>query len=225
MRNVILADGYAHDLVAGSRILAEILAEAGFESMIRPDFDTALAELGAANPELLTVNVLRWQMLDPRYDGQRGGEAYRTPEPARQAIVEHLARGGGIVALHGAVISFDDWPDWRKLLGAAWSWERSRHPDVGPARIEVRAPEHPLVAGLESFDVVDEIYGFLDLEPDVQPLLTSRHGGVDHPLLWARSAGGGRVVYSALGHDERSFASPQHREILRRAARWAAADE
>ena len=223
MRNLVLADGFAHDLVASSRLVSEILVEAGFASTVRADFEAALDELDALRPELLTVNVLRWRMLALRFDdGRRVGQAYSLPQAGRRAIVDHLARGGGILALHGAVISFDDWPEWREILGAAWNWDRSGHPEHGPARVEVRAPEHPLVAGLSDFDVVDEIYGFLDVEPDVLPLLTSAHGGADHPVLWAREVGGGHVVYSALGHDEQSFASPEHRTILRRAARWAA---
>jgi type 1 glutamine amidotransferase len=223
MRNVILADGFAHDLVATSHLVADILVEAEFDSTVRADFEAALAEVGALQPDLLTVNVLRWRMLSSRFDdGRRIGYAYSLPESGRRAIVDHLARGAGILALHGAVISFDDWPEWRMFLGASWNWDRSAHPEHGLARVEVRAPEHRLVAGLSDFDVVDEIYGFLDVAPDVQPLLTSAHGGADHPLLWTREAGGGRVVYSALGHDERSFASPEHQTILRRAATWAA---
>src|SRR5207247_2572686 len=128
---------------------------------------------------------------------------------------------GGILALHGASISFDDWPEWRELIGGVWRWDRSSHPPLGIATIAVRDRAHPLVAGIEDFEIVDEIYGFLDYEPDVEPLMTSAHGGTDHPLLWVREVGSGRVVYDALGHDERSFATPEHREVIRRAALWA----
>jgi uncharacterized protein len=39
-------------------------------------------------------------------------------------------------------------------------------------------------------------------------------------VLWARESGGGRVVYDALGHDERSLAAAAHRQILEQAVRW-----
>ncbi len=61
-----------------------------------------------------------------------------------------------------------------------------------------------------------------DEEPGIVPLLTSEHGGRDHPVLWARPVGAGRVVTDLLGHDASSFAHPTHAEILRRAARWVA---
>ena len=223
MRNVILADGYDHDLPANAGRVADIRAGVGFESSVRPDFEAALGELDELRPDLLTVYVLRWRMLAARFEeARRHGEAYTLPDAGRRAIVSHLARGGGVLALHCAVISFDDWPEWREILGGAWNWERSGHQELGPALVEVRVPEHPLVAGLDDFELVDEIYSFLDVAPDVEPLLTSSNGGADHPMLWTREAAGGRVAYDALGHDLRSFDSREHQTILRRAACWAA---
>jgi type 1 glutamine amidotransferase len=79
---------------------------------------------------------------------------------------------------------------------------------------------HPLTAGIAEFTIVDEIYAFLDHEADLTALLTSRHGDTDHPVLWARTVGRGRVVTDLLGHGPAALAHPDHREILRRAARW-----
>jgi type 1 glutamine amidotransferase len=73
---------------------------------------------------------------------------------------------------------------------------------------------------IDDFEVVDEIYSFLDVR-DVTPLLTSPRRGIEQPLLWVRSVRGGRVIYDALGHDDRSLTQPAHAEIIRRAAEWA----
>ena len=62
---------------------------------------------------------------------------------------------------------------------------------------------HPLVDGIDDFEIVDEVYTGLEVQPDVDGLLAARPPGTDHPaqpLLWAREHGGGRVVYDALGH-------------------------
>lgn len=87
--------------------------------------------------------------------------------------------------------------------------------------MSVRTDAHPIVAGITDFDIEDEVYGFLDLEDDVCGLLFSPHGGVDHPLLWARQLDTGRVVYDALGHHVTSLKHPDHRAIVGRSARWA----
>jgi type 1 glutamine amidotransferase len=86
----------------------------------------------------------------------------------------------------------------------------------------VAAPGHPLVAGLADFTIVDERYSDLDHGSDPPtPLLVA--DGL--PLLWARVHGNGRVVYDALGHHPASYAVPEHREIVRRAIRWASGAE
>ncbi|WP_223694308.1 ThuA domain-containing protein [Leifsonia poae] len=79
---------------------------------------------------------------------------------------------------------------------------------------------HPIVAGLGDFEVDDERYTYLRTAPDLVPLATHEHEGVEYPLLWARTYGDARIVYDALGHDAASFASPTHRTIIARAAHW-----
>ena len=77
-------------------------------------------------------------------------------------------------------------------------------------------------AGLADFTIVDERYSDLDHGSDPPtPLLVA--DGL--PLLWARVHGNGRVVYDALGHHPASYAVPEHREIVRRAIRWASGAE
>jgi type 1 glutamine amidotransferase len=89
--------------------------------------------------------------------------------------------------------------------------------------VQVKAV-HPLVDGIDDFTVIDEVYGDLERCPDVTGLLAAAQpggSGPAQPLLWAREHGGGRVVYDSLGHHPASYEVPQHREILRRAIRWA----
>jgi type 1 glutamine amidotransferase len=164
-------------------------------------------------------------MLPERYAHQRDEWAIDTPAHAPAALAAHLGRGGGVLAMHTACICFDDWPGWGDTLGGAWDWERSSHPPAGVVDVQVHADAHPIVAGLHDFDVHDEVYGFLRHPRPVVPLVTGAHGGAVHPLVWTAEHGTARVVVDTLGHSERSYAVDQHREIVRRAARWAAGEE
>jgi type 1 glutamine amidotransferase len=80
---------------------------------------------------------------------------------------------------------------------------------------------HPITRDLDDLTLHDEIYGFLDEDPGLTPLLTSTHSQRAHPVLWARDVGNGRVVTDVLGHGPESIGDPTHRTILRRAAAWA----
>lgn len=219
---VVLSGGVAHDFPASSAAVAAVLTEAGLAATVEEDVETVLTGLASARP-LVVLNMLRWTMQVPRYAAQRARWSLSLSAAARAALAAHLHAGGGLLGLHGASICFDDWPQWRELLGAAWRWDRSTHPPLdGPVRVTVATDRHPIVAGARDFDVVDEVYGFLDRTDDVVGLMSAPHHGTDHPLLWARTVGRGRVVYDALGHHVPSYDPPEHRRIVRRAARWAA---
>lgn len=220
VENLLLSGGFSHPFHETTPALAAVLASEGVRSTITEDLEGGIASLASGRFRMVTVNVLRWRMEAERYAEKRAEWAYSLPEGARAGLRDFVAGGGALLAIHTAAVSFDDWPGWREMVGGAWDWGRSAHPPLGPMRVSVPPSDHPIVAGLGDFEVVDEAYGFLDLMPDVVPLAVSPHGGVDHPMLWARPFGRGRVVYDALGHDARSYAHPTHAELLRRAARW-----
>jgi len=230
----VVLTGGPHPFAATTPQVVELLAEVGLAATVTPDPDRAAVLLAGAGsddpddrddpgtraaPRLLVLNTLRWRMGADRYASQREAHAYATSPAWRDAVTAHLAAGGALLALHAAPICFDDWPGWRDVVGAAWRWDVSSHPPLGPVRVHV-CGSHPIVDGIDDFTVHDEAYGFMDLAGDVVPLATARHGGADHPLLWARRVATGRVVTSTLGHGPESFAHPVHRELLRRALGW-----
>ncbi len=218
--NLLLSGGFSHPFHETTPALRAILAEVGVRSTVTEDLEEGIAALTRGAFAMVTVNVLRWRMEAERYAAHRDAWAFSLAADARRTLRDFVARGGALLAVHTAAICFDDWPEWREIVGGAWNWQRSSHPPLGPMTVRVCGGDHPIVAGLADFEIVDECYGFLDHTPEIVPLVTSSHGGAHHPLLWARRFGHGRVVYDALGHDARSYTHPTHAEILRRAAMW-----
>lgn len=224
---VIISGGVAHDFPASSAALAAVLTEVGFAVTVETDVEAVLTGLGTADrteAPLVVMNLLRWTMQVDRYAAQRDEWSISPSAAARSALWAHVHSGGGLLGMHGASICFDDWPEWKELLGGVWRWDSSSHPPLAPQPVTVTVAKegHPIVAGIGTFRIVDEVYGFLDRTDDVEGLLFSPHGGTDHPLLWARTVGDGRVVYDALGHHVPSYAVQEHRMIVGRSARWAA---
>jgi uncharacterized protein len=219
-RALVLSGGIFHDFPATSGVLGQLLCNHEVAPEITEDLEDGLARLDGF--DLLVVNALRWRMQGDKYDPYRDRYAYSPSERARQAVREHLGRGRGLLAVHTAVICFDDWPEWGDLLGAQWRWGQSGHPPLGTVRVNVSARPDPLTDGIADFDIEDEVYGFLDQRPGLEPLLTSDHGGAVHPLLWLRESLGARVAVDLLGHGVESLSSPQHQTVLDRAVRWVA---
>ena len=225
--NVILSGGHTHSFATSAPALAALLAEQGIESVVEMDPEAAIARLAETRPALLTVYALRWTMRHgDKYAPYRERWGFSLSANARAEVEAHLARGGGILALHTAVVCFDDWARWADILGGRWVWGESSHPPYGTVDARPDEPNHPLLEGLPAFSLSDEAYGDLDLDPSVQPLMRVRAAGGDwHPALWTRTFAKGRVAVDTLGHDAGAFAHPTHRRIVARAARWASGAE
>ncbi len=222
--NLVISGGPLHDFAASTAALVDTLSEVGVRSTVVDDPRAGLREL-AERPDvwdMVTVNALAWRAGGERHAHLRDDWAFTLRDEESLAIDRYVRGGGGLLACHAAVICFDGDPRWAACLGATWDWDRSMHPPLGPVDVVPTGvgAVHPLTAGMAGFTTVDEVYGFLDVAPDLQPLLVSAHGGSEHPVLWARSVGAGRVVTDLLGHDVAAMAHPSHCEVLRRAAHW-----
>jgi type 1 glutamine amidotransferase len=224
VRNLILAGGPSHPVAETGDPLVAILRDAGMESEVTRDVETGLARLARGEFERLTVVCLRWTMMQlERFAPLRAEWALSLSAAGRSAIRDYVASGRGLLALHGAPISFDDWPEWAYLLGVAWRWGVSHHPPCAPAELRPAA-EHPITAGMQAFTVRDEIYSALEVEPWMQPLAEARHAGIEEwrPVVFAGEQDGCRRAYCGFGHDAASLSHPAYRALVARAARWVA---
>jgi hypothetical protein len=223
-RNLIITGGVFHPFDDSAPALAEILAQdAGIESTTTTDVSQGLAAIARGEYDLLTVYALRWPMEAEKFAADRAKWGHRLTDADKAAVEGHLRAGRGIFAVHTASICFEDWPRWGEIVGARWIWGRSFHPPYGQVNARIEGASSPLTAGLESFEINDEAYGNMDVQPDVTPLLSVNAQGQKEwwPGLWTRQVSGGRVAYDALGHDRGSLRHPTHRRIVARAALWA----
>ena len=150
-----------------------------------------------------------------------------------------LENGGGYVGIHAAGDnSHADW-DWymTDIIGTTFTG----HP-MGPqfqeATVRVEDKSHPATAHLpDAWSRTDEWYSF-DKSPrkdgvtvlanldestysPIGPFDTKLAMGKDHPIIWSRCVGKGRVFYTALGHTAASFSEPENVGVLTGALEWA----
>lgn len=199
-----------HPFATTSDLLAEILTEAGFDVAVDHDVDHALAALDGV--ELVVVNA-----GDPWRDTD---ERLPLDHPGAAALAAALDRGIGILAMHIAVASLRDYPDWAAAVGAIWVPGASWHPEHSVATIHRQAfdgvPD-------SAFDVQDERYLSLQFVGSREVVATHEGTHGPEPTAWLRHHRNARVAVDVLGHDERSYQSPEHRDLIRDLARWAAA--
>jgi type 1 glutamine amidotransferase len=227
IRNLILAGGIGHPFEQAAPALQTILADERLESEVNFDVEAGMRSLAATRYDIVTVYALRWRMLgSEKYAPHRARWAFSPSQEARAALQGHLGRGGGLLALHTAIICFDDWDEWSDILGARWVWGQSSHPPRGGLKTRMADARSPLTKGLDGFSLAnDEVYGGLEWRDKIQPLMTAQSDGHanEAPVLWTRTHGPAHVAVDLLGHDADSLEQPVHRTILTRAAQWCAA--
>jgi len=209
-----------HDMAATSHRVADVLrgsVDGVGEVVVRGSFPDALEDIDAF--DLLVVNCASGRP-DPGFDGDDSRWV-----PFHEALRRWADAGRPVLALHQAANTFGDSPHWERVLGGRWVDGTSMHPPIDEATFEVVDPGHPAVAGAQvdgraRVVVFDERYSFLRVSRDVRVLVTQRHDGADHPVVWVRDGATARVVYDALGHDVRSYDSPSRRALLVSEVGW-----
>ena len=161
------------------------------------------------------------------------------PEATQQNFQKYLADGGGLVIIHFSNGAFhfslpgaekSDWPEWRtKICRRVWDHTagKSGHDAYGRFRVEIAAPEHPIMRGLKPFDTIDELYFSQQGTEPIELLATARSKvtGKDEPMAFIYRYGKGRVFQTVLGHAAESVRVPSVAELIVRGTEWAAGVE
>ncbi|MEU3614908.1 ThuA domain-containing protein [Streptomyces sp. NPDC006872] len=145
----------------------------------------------------------------------------------RQRLAEYVEAGGGFAGVHAAACTEYDWPYYGELLGARFA----RHPQHQPGKAVIEDHDHPATRSLPTvWDFTDEWYDFrANPRGQVRVLAVADESsyegggmGADHPLVWCREQGRGRVFYTALGHAAEAYQDPDFLAHLRGGITWAA---
>ena len=139
---------------------------------------------------------------------------------AKEAL-EHLGETDrGIVIWHHALVAFPQWSRWREITGIADTSVEVAFNQ--PIPVTVEAPNHPIVASVRDFTVIDETYGMADPVGDMTVLLRADYPNQMNIVGWTQTFGKARVFCLQLGHDNQSWSNPSMRSIVENGVRWAA---
>lgn len=140
-------------------------------------------------------------------------------------------KGTGLVVLHHALVSLQEWPEFERIIGGRYPEEKGKSgvvtPEVGYQHnvdipVTIVAKDHPITAGLSDFTVHDEIYWGFRVGADVTPLISTTHPKSGKPLGWYRNERKSRVVYLQLGHGPTAYGDHNYRQLVGRSIRWVA---
>ena len=156
-------------------------------------------------------------------------------DAAKAGFVKYLREGGGLTIIHFANGAFhfslpeageSDWPEFRKICRRVWDHTagKSGHDAYGKFIVENAKPDHPVMAGLEPFEAIDELYFRQQGDEPIDVLATARSQvtGQNEPMAFVYEYGKGKVFQTVLGHAAESLRVPGAADLVRRGTTWVA---
>jgi len=153
-------------------------------------------------------------------------------EQQKEAFINMLKRGKGIVFLHHALASYRKWAEYENIIGGRFYLDlqpdlknKAEYP-VSTYQHDVDIPvtivnkNHPVTNGLDNFVIYDETYGNFKVLPVVQPLLSTSHPASGEIIGWTHLHGKSPVVYIQPGHNHVAFENPNYRHLVEQAIKW-----
>lgn len=174
--------------------------------------------------DLLVLMGLHWTGMDQEWAGSL---TYHPMQPKhQQAFENYVASGRPLLAHHGAIASYDDWPRFGDLVGFTWQWGVTSHSPFSTYPVRVLPTGHPIIAGVGDYTLADELYYDVQVTPGLAPAVHAETTWEDRNLPMVMTASGGRIsgagrtAYLANGHDLRAFDCPALSLIWRNAVAW-----
>ena len=188
-----------HDSARFEPMLAKAIESEGFHFTYTPD------------PNQLNAENLA------KYDALMIYANHTTITPEQEkALLDFVASGKGFLPIHCASFCFQNSPAYIALVGAQFL----KH-GTGEFTATIVQPNHPVLDGVQPFQVWDETYVHTKINPDKAVLMERVDDSGREPWTWVREQGKGRVFYTAYGHDERVWGHPMFQRLVRNGILWA----
>ena len=185
------------------------------------------------NKDLTDANLAKYDVLLLNYkDTPRGAPETRWSEANKEAFLNAVRQGKGLVVFHHASSAFTkpNWDEFEKAIAGGWR-SQGYHGPKHVFTVKKTATAHPISEGLPAqFEhTIDELYQNSVMVPGSEVLATaysdpSKPMGTnkDEPVIWVNHYGKGRVYENVLGHDAEAMADRNFQDWMRRGVIWAA---
>jgi len=146
-----------------------------------------------------------------------------TLTPAQEKVLTDFVEGGkGLLAIHSASGEFTNSEKYISMIGG----QLLRAGAGGDFTAEIVSADHPVMKGLKPFATWDETFVHTKQNTTDRTVLMERVDGTERePYTWVRTQGRGRVFYTALGHDTRTWGQVEFADLLANGVIWTVPDE
>jgi len=138
-----------------------------------------------------------------------------------------LKMGKGLVFLHHSLCSYQQWADYKILVGGKYHEEKdspqtSTYQHDVDFTVKIADSGNPVTKGIADFEIHDEVYGNTEVLPGVTPLITTEHPQSSKIIGWTHQKENSRIVYIQPGHDKNAYFNPNYQKLVRQAIGYVA---
>ncbi len=211
--------GYVHENISASIAAFQKL---GTEYAFKVDTTT--------NSALFTDNNLK--KYDALIFSNTNNDVFDNEEQ-KVAFMHYIQAGGGFMGLHSAIGTERNWKWFKLMMGATFL----RHPVFQKYTVHVLDKTHPTMKGLaSSWETNEECYYFKEINPSIRVLMYADISAIKesdstkftkpdvfgnrYPSAWCQEFDGGRIFYTALGHDKSNYSDDTYLALILSGLKW-----
>ncbi len=146
---------------------------------------------------------------------------------SEQNLKKYLESGKGLVILHHALGSYNDWEWWwKEVVGAKYQMkENNAFPKsdykLGESISMIPLKEHAITNAVKDFKFVDETYKQLWISREVEVLYRTDNPTSDGPTVWISPYKKSKVVAIQPGHANTAHLDKNYKRLIFEAILWA----
>lgn len=219
LRALVLSGANNHDWTNTTSAIRAILEETG-RFTVEVEENVPDMNLGAFAPYAVIVSNFNTFGKD--------APAKKSWDTAtKNAFLDHIAKGNGLVIVHAGSSVFYDWPEFQSLACGTWK-DGTNHGQIHVDRVTFTEQDSPITRGLAPFWIRDEFWQKILVAPGARALASVtpdpafKGSGTPENILFNTETGGGRGFAIFLGHDIVTMKNTAWRTLLQRGTEWAA---
>ncbi len=204
----------AHNWRETTPVLREHLEKSGqFEVVVSEDPLILESSTALATYDVILLNYYNWQRPT-------------VSDKAKENLLAFVRGGKGLVSFHFSARAFEEWAEYRNLIGRIWT-KGSGHGPRGPFNVKIVARDHFITQGTSDFGADDELYSKLVGDAPITVLAEaySDWSKRTEPMAWTLTYGKGRVFNIVFGHDAAACRNPDFARMLVRGTEWVTRDK
>lgn len=147
----------------------------------------------------------------------------------KNAYLKLTNQGKPLLFLHHAIVSYQKWPEFEKIVGGKYIQEARNIPEEEHSNYEhdvwvyTKVENYTAVTvGLNEPRFFDEIYGNVRISENILPLLRTTHPKSMEYVAWQNKYNNSHIVYLQPGHDYRTYESEEYRKLVSQAIKFLA---